>query len=235
MMCNFPPLTELSTTKWIKRDHETDDYVDLGLSVYWGKFNLGSKTMSGAGDYYAWGELQPYYSKLSPLTWKDGKSDGYKWSNYLYGDGSTFTKYNGSDHTVLQPEDDAAYAVLGGKFRMPTIEEWDELRNTGNCNWYWLENGVDTYEGVTVEASGWKVVSRKEGYVGKSIFLPVTYYFYGTNSPNPATNPYGHYWSSSLVDTEVGKAHATGFSGSLVYTVDHERFYGCAVRLVRDK
>lgn len=38
-------------------------FVDLGLSVKWGKCNLGATTPEGYGDYYAWGETEPYYEE----------------------------------------------------------------------------------------------------------------------------------------------------------------------------
>ena len=57
--------------------------------------------------YFAWGETT--------------QKDTYTWENYQYGDGTTFTKYTGSDGlTTLLPEDDAATANWGGNWRMPT-------------------------------------------------------------------------------------------------------------------
>ena len=109
--------------------------VDLGLSVKWAWFNLGASLPEEYGDYYAWGETEPYYSSLDPLTWKDGKEAGYYWLSYKWcmGSGDTMTKYctestytygyNGftDGKTVLNLEDDAAHVNLGGKWRMPTI------------------------------------------------------------------------------------------------------------------
>ena len=59
--------------------------------------------------------------------------------------------------TKLEPEDDAATVNWGGAWRMPTKDEYGELRN--NCTWTWaIQNGV----------YGRKVT----GPNGNSIFLP---------------------------------------------------------------
>lgn len=59
------------------------DYVDLGLSVKWATMNVGADSISGYGDYFAWGETGTYYSSLSPLAWKTGKEDGYTEKSYF--------------------------------------------------------------------------------------------------------------------------------------------------------
>ena len=85
----------------------TMEFVDLGLSVEWGKWNLGARRESEFGEYFAWGELQPkpYYSI----------------ENYTYHDRPS----------VLPLNRDAANVALGGKCRMATANEWLELLT--NC------------------------------------------------------------------------------------------------------
>ena len=151
------------------------EYVDLGLSVKWATFNVGATKPEEPGDYFAWGETEPYYepgTAMNPV-WKNGKEAGYKWPSYKWctgnGDG-TFTKYcsfkeSGTvDHkTVLEPQDDAATANWGELWRTPTENEWSELIT--NCTWtYTTENGV----------KGCRVKSNKAGFTNNSIFLPVT-------------------------------------------------------------
>ena len=170
--------------------------VDLGLSVKWASFNLGATAPDGFGDYYAWGETEPYYSSLDPLIWKDGKETGYAASSYgwysMLENKSGYTKYcpdpsNGidgfSDHkTVLDPEDDAAHWALGGDWRIPTDTEFSELRT--RCSWEWTSvNGKNGYQ-VT-------------GPNGNGIFLPVAGAVYGTYLPGGELDS-GYYWSSSL-------------------------------------
>ncbi len=111
-----------------KGSHNGYEYVDLGLSVKWATCNVGATYPSDCGDYYAWGETT---TKTT-----------YSWSNYKWCNGSetTLTKYCTNKNygtvdgkTVLDPEDDAASVNMGGSWRIPTVEEWKELRD--NCMW----------------------------------------------------------------------------------------------------
>ena len=143
-------------------------YVDLGLSVKWAMCNVGAERPEEYGDYFAWGELEP--------------KESYTWENYRfrtrgYDEGTVrLSKYtsicytglydeNGisiaDDKTLLEPEDDVARVKWGGKWRMPSREEFDELIQ--NCTWTWT-----TQKGV----NGFLVTSNKPGYTDRSIFLP---------------------------------------------------------------
>ena len=151
----------------------TPELVDLGLSVKWAAFNLGATKPEEFGSYYAWGETdpKPFYS------WGT-----YKWCKDK--EGKEFNKYISSgvtSFTNLEKADDAAYVALGGKWRMPTYYEVDEL--VKNCTWTKTSvNGVAGYEGK----------SKKNG---KTIFLPYT----GMSiEDKTASLDGGYYWSSSL-------------------------------------
>ena len=61
------------------------EYVDLGLSVKWATCNIGAEEPEDYGDYFAWGETEPYYYSLSPLVWKEGHEEGY-WGGNSYFD-----------------------------------------------------------------------------------------------------------------------------------------------------
>ncbi|MBR5174658.1 MAG: Ig-like domain-containing protein [Bacteroidales bacterium] len=139
--------------------------VNLGLSVNWGECNLGAAAPERFGYYYAWGETEPknVYS-LDNYQFYDGEY--YAWNKpprYVYMDYSfcvpVFTKYSHRDQKVsLDPEDDAAHVLLGGDWRMPTPEEWQELID--NCSWEWTTvNGVAGQRGTSLKN-------------GESIFLP---------------------------------------------------------------
>ena len=171
--------------------------VDLGLSVKWASFNLGASKPEEYGDYYAWGETEPYYSSLDPLTWKSGKSNGYTWSSYKWCEGTreTLTKYSPStssivygtvdEKTSLDIEDDAAHVNLGGPWRMPTWYEMKELYDHCTAEWT-TENGI----------KGFRLTSKVEGYTDKSIFLPASGYFTSQVLFSPGI--VSHYSSSSL-------------------------------------
>lgn len=208
-----------------------DVCVDLGLSVFWASCNLGASKPEEYGDYYAWGEIDPYYSSQDPLTWRDGKT-GYNWASYKWCNGSsiTLTKYNTDSYfgsvdnkTVLEPEDDVAHVKLGGKWRIPTDAEWSELRNISNCSWTWTTiNGVN----------GYKVQSKKSGYTDNWIFLPAAGFRYDSNLDTAGSR--GEYWSSSLSTGDPSYAWLVYFYAGNVYRNYYRRYNGRSVRPVSE-
>ncbi len=185
-------------------------YVDLGLSVKWATCNLGASSPEEYGNYYAWGEIKP----------RTGGSWNYTWSTSPYCQdalGDSWSKYNDTDgKTVLDPEDDAAIVALGSPWRLPTIDEIQELID--KCTWTWTTmSGKNGYEVV--------------GPNGNSIFLPAAGYRYGTSLFDAGTD--GFYWSSSLFASEPYAAYYLCF-----YSVNYEwdgyfRSHGQSVRPVR--
>ncbi|MBQ0128380.1 MAG: hypothetical protein KBT57_00940 [bacterium] len=199
-------------------------YVDLGLEsgTLWATCNVGAVFPEEIGDYFAWGETEPYYSNLNPLTWKDGKSGGYCWQSYC-GKGSYSewdpVPYNASTN-VLESDYDAAFANWGDDWRMPTKGEWKELYD--DCKWEWL----DDYNGK----SGYKVLNKADD--SKFIFLPITGYLDGT-SLNDASS-IGYYWSSSFYTVNPRSAHGMNFGKDVVSPqFTYSRFDGFIVRPVR--
>lgn len=185
--------------------------VDLGLSVKWANMNVGATKDSGFGSYFAWGEVKPkkYYS----------------WGTYIWsqGDSKFLLKYSTSDRKIqLTPSDDAARANWGGEWRMPTIEEYEELIDPAKCTWEWI-----TKDGV----NGYKVTGKK---TGNSIFLPITGFRFYEGVQFRAIK--GIYWTSMLysgnpnkvwclefdfsdVDISFGKLSANRFSGRCIRAV----------------
>ena len=219
--------------------------VDLGVvmtrtdgtayKLYWAKSNLSSSGLCANpedyGDYYAWGETEPYYSCQDPLTWKSGKT-GYDWASYKWsnGDYNKLTKYcpdnrtdywdgsgNPDNKIVLDPEDDAAHAKLGGKWRMPTDAEWTALRT--QCTWTWTtQNGV---QGRLVTASN-----------GNSIFLPAAGFRYGTGLYSAGSN--GFDLSSSLNPDDPSNAWYVYFYSDFFGSYNYYRCDGRSVRPVSE-
>ena len=134
------------------------EYVDLGLSVKWALCNVGASSSIERGDYYAWGETAT-------------KSD-YSYSTYE----QTWKA------TDIYSSEDVAIKVMGGKWRMPTKTEMEELRD--NCTWTWTVavNGEE----------GYLVTSKKNGY---SIFLPAVGRKIDTNTTEYGER--GYYYSST--------------------------------------
>jgi hypothetical protein len=179
---------ELKRPEIFKDDKIAHEYVDLGLSVKWATCNVGARKPEDNGNLYGWGEIEPtdIYDPLSRLT--------SKWGTNLSG----YTKYNldsengiVDNKTTLDPEDDVAHVVWGGKWRMPTKQEQVELRN--NCTWEWTTlNGVN----------GYRVTSKIPGYTDRSIFLPAAGAAYNLRYEYGST---GYYWSSSIESLDDGR------------------------------
>jgi uncharacterized protein YjdB len=186
--------------------------VDLGLSVYWASCNIGASTPEEYGDYFAWGETEP--------------KEDYSWSTYKFGTSSfgPFSKYNTKESygpvdnkTVLDPEDDVASVKLGGKWRMPTDAEWEDLRT--KCTWAWTtQNGIN---GQLVTASN-----------GNSIFLPAAGSRDGTDLFNAGST--GLYWSSSLDSGNPFNAWLVRFVSGGKYRNYYDRCSGFSVRPVSE-
>ena len=221
--------------------------VDLGLSVKWATFNVGATKPEEYGDYFAWGETEPYYkygyAQSDNPVWKSGKEAGYDWSSYKWCDGpdDSLTKYNYDssfgaidNNYVLdlgendgETIDDAARANWGGSWRLPTLENWQELM--ANCTWEW----TDDYNGTGIV--GYVVTSNISGYTDKAIFLSLATSRYDTSIYDVGT--FGNYWSSSLCpDGEDGPLYAyfIEFDNTYVDTNSGSRCCGMSVRPVTD-
>jgi len=212
----------------------TPEAVDLGLpsGVKWASFNLGASKPEEYGDYYAWGEIEPYYEPGYALAdmpiWKTGKESGYYWSSYKLCMGTIYTitkyctdstsGYNGfkDGKTVLNPDDDAAHVNLGGYWRMPTDAEWTELLS--KCTWESTSmNGI----------SGQKVT----GPNGNSIFLPSAGLRNGTHRSDAGSLVY--YWSSTLHSDYSFEAWVISSFPDYVIKSHADRCAGLSIRPVR--
>jgi uncharacterized protein (TIGR02145 family) len=180
---------------------------DLGLSVKWAHINLGATTPWDNGDYFAWGETSP--------------DDEYNWRYYqhCYEDPNYITKYAPyvDGKQSLDPEDDAATVNWGTNWRMPTKNEWNELRE--QCDWKWMtQNNV----------CGYQITSKNNG---RSIFLPAAGQMGNTNLLHAGS--VGCYWSKNL-DTKHN-ALALRFDTDDQYLSAIARYYGLPIRPVSPK
>lgn len=191
----------------------TPEYVDLGLpsGVKWATFNVGATKPEECGDYFAWGETEP--------------KELYDWSTYKWCDGSynTLTKYNTDSEygvvdnkKILESSDDAAYVNWGGNWRMPSVDEWNELLS--HCSLKWEErNGV----------SGVALVSVQNG---NSLFLPAAgVYHYDNGLVN--LNVEGWYRTNSLDESRGTISLGFSYTGSINWYAN-DRCFGQPVRPV---
>ena len=203
--------------------HNGRVYVDMGLSVKWATCNVGATTPFESGDYFDWGETEPYYESLDPLKWKADIHYDYYWDCYKWCNGSvnTMTKYNAEDkQTTLEPGDDAATANWGGSWRTPTNEEWDMLRKFSIMIW------KTTTEGYAHD--GLLITSIINGY---SIFLPAAGYF---EYQNISSSDKLKYWSSILYEVGSNYGNSIHFSTGLLFfsNLQDPRCNGLPVRPV---
>ena len=138
------------------------EYVDLGLpsGLKWATCNIGASEPEECGNYYAWGETitKNQYNEQTSLVW-----------------GKRLDDISGN------PQYDAASANWGGKWRMPTKDEMEELLT--ECNW----------EQTTMnDVVGYKFASKtNDNY----IFLPSAGMYSDTNIASVGETLF--YWSST--------------------------------------
>ncbi len=207
--------------------------IDLGLpsGILWANMNVGATTEEGYGQYFAWGETTGYGSDTN-----DGHF--FNWYRYKWGTDTSLKKYcsstqNGTvdNKTVLELSDDAARAIWGGDWRMPTSEEFKEL----------LDN--TTQERTTVNGiNGIRLTSKING---NSVFLPASGYRKDYEIKLYESGAY--YWTSSIYmykdyGTSTFKpfdtyASAYGFNatGNIYGPTENSRYYGLGIRAVIDK
>lgn len=141
--------------------------VDLGLPSgrLWSNLNLGAASLEDVGLYYQWGNLDGHTG-----------TDGYDFR------ADPYSQTPGSQiNTNLPLANDAANDMLGGYWRMPTRDDFDELLNNTTKTWTSI-NGVN----------GIRFTSTVNG---NSIFMPAAGQCLGTAAPTVGTE--GRYWSST--------------------------------------
>ena len=178
--------------------------IDLGLSVKWANCNVGASSPEGYGGNYAWGETE--------------EKSNYEWDTYQYYNSKNYEFINiGS--SICGTQYDVARVKWGGSWRMPTIQEQQEL--CVKCTWKWT-----TYNGV----NGQLVT----GPNGNSIFLPTASYRLGTDVYDQGSN--GFYWSGTLGISDSNYAYSLYFDdyGWSNWSGRKYRKYGLTVRPVAE-
>ncbi|WP_456076230.1 hypothetical protein [Hoylesella timonensis] len=185
--------------------------VDLGVSVKWADRNVGAVTATDAGKYFAWAEV----TDKSTYT-KESYTAGYDTTT------GTFTDLVSVNH-IQGSKFDAARSLWGGKWRMPTDDEVEELNNRCTMTWT-FKNGVPGYE-ITNKANP-----------KNSIFLPAAGYISNGTSVSGADS-FGKYWTDRLYtykDSTRSTAYALSISNGSFYCSSLSREYGAPIRPVMD-
>lgn len=162
--------------------------VDLGLpsKTKWATCNVGANSPEEFGYYYAWGET------VVKNIYTHGNSKYYKKSK------SSLIQNDVIDSRGnLKPAHDPAFLLWGGSWRMPTLEEMNELDEL--CKWEWT---------TMKSTSGFRVT----GPNGNSIFLPATgWYNSASNGSLDCANERSEYWTSTIVEGDTESARCLFF------------------------
>lgn len=186
--------------------------VDLGLSVKWCNMNVNAKSITDYGTYFSWGEV-------------NGKAS-YAKNAYKHYDSATDSPIHiGED--ISCGEYDVAHIIMGGKWRMPTMAECEELLT--KC----------TFKQVTVND---QAVIEITGPNGNHIYLPKG--GYKTRNGIQGEGNASYIWSSNLstvpdkyftgkYDVHEWNAFAIIFSNTYSSRISWARLYGLSVRAVQ--
>ena len=174
-----------------------DNPTDMGLSVDWGRCNVGASSPDGRGYYFAWGETTV--------------KESYTSENYQYS----------GDSDVLPLSADAAHQALGGKWRMPTFEEFTEL----------MDNSIVEY-GLYGFMRGILIISKINN---NAIFLPALGCYSGES--NPEDYSLGLYWTSSRFSTGDGNVDSFAYYYDTDWKISESwsMCFGASVRAVCEK
>lgn len=202
----FVVLTVIGLFTYYSIGAYAQETVDLGLSVKWASCNIGANYPGEKGLYFAWADVDGQYII------------GNNWS----GDGfSKRPNYQLDEKKNLKPEYDAAHVILGGTWRMPTSDEFQELLD--NCTKQWVDNYNST------GASGILFTSKKAGFTDKTIFLPATGEGQGSVLDNTS---WTYYWTSSW-NGKPSQFYCD--SGTGRYGMGYENsYYGMPIRPVSE-
>ena len=109
--------------------HNGFEYIDLGLpsGTKWAKCNVGANSETDNGLYFPCGGTVAF--------------------SYLYYENEfdfNKIKYNGGKKATIHLDNDAAHIHMGGKWHMPTKEQFKELLDGKNTVSTWLHDYCDS-------------------------------------------------------------------------------------------
>jgi len=196
-----------TTAKSLTFQYLEEKGIDLGLPSgrKWAEANVGATNAWEIGLYFSWGNVIGH-----------AEGSGYNFDQ---------NTYNGTPGAALTGDIavgttyDAARAIMGGSWRMPTKDEFQELYDNTDSEW------VADYHGI----AGRKFMKKTNHNV--FIFLPAAGYYNGTTLYHRGS--LGVYWSRSI-HSNASSGYSLYFTSSAVYPqYGNSRFYGLAVRAVQ--
>ena len=162
--------------------------------------NVGAQTESDGGKFFTWGET---YTK-----------ENFSTATYEYYHNSY---YDAIGEDIAATKYDAARAIMGDIWSMPTKAQCDELLDSRYTHWEWTN--VDG-------RNGYRVTSLVEGYTDKSIFLPASGWMNGTTLTSD--NASGYFWLSTNYNSD--EAYYALFASNRKGTDYDPRWEGLPIR-----
>ena len=180
-----------SKEHYFYRGHE---YVEIG-GIKWAVTNIGAKKETDSGLYFAFGDAQGYTAKQVD---------------------SGERKFIEKEYTNV--EFDSVNAYWGGKWRMPTAEEFYVLISATTTEWAY------NYQGSGVNGRLFTDITDRS----KKLFFPTAGYCYNGGAYSVCSH--GHYWSSSLLTNNVAYGKRLHFNGSFFSILSDDRYIGLPIR-----
>ena len=198
------PVTDYSVNTAIPSDGETSghQWVDLGLpsGLKWATCNLGTDAVDQDGGYYRWGALTTYLED------------------------ETCAKDDVQKDITGNAAYDAATALWGSAWHIPTVQDFAELME--HCTWEWTSIG---------RRKGLKVTSKHNG---KYIFLPASGNMNYNCAPSRLSQDVNKkltYWTSSYMPGWQNASDAyyfTAFNETVYFASKTRRLWGYSIRPV---
>lgn len=216
-----------TTAKSLTFEYEEQaGFVDLGLpsGKKWaignivsdgnGGYKVGEETDFGA--YFSWGNIVPHFS-ANGSTFDDSYDFGTSNSGpYASTPGASV----GANIPTNDAQHDAALALLGSPWHLPTKDDFQELYDNTDNEW------VADFNGTGV--AGRKFMKKTDHSV--YVFFPAAGFGYGTSLLNRGS--YGYYWSGSW--NSAVDAYYLFFNSSSVNPRNYDsRYRGYSVRAVQ--
>ena len=199
------------------------DYVEIG-GLKWATMNVGATSKTDAGHYFAWGYAEGCVRNTADDGW------------VLASDNTTAKQFNTTDFPNLDASSfqDAATANWGGSWRIPTKDEFNQLKNAV----YWtrkLNTGSYVFKPDATHAAGGKSDSIPEELVESEALL---FFPFAGSGENEKLNKLGincSFWSSTTSsDTKSNSLIISVENGLMVGVGGNSKYIGYSVRPVSD-
>ena len=172
-------------------DENHPHLIDLGLpsGTKWLCCNLGATNPNNRGGVYEW--CPDYYQDIAFHCPPEGYYEYTVYTKYVtqkfqytpreyYGvSGSHSVIIEADNKTRLDLDDDIAYELSGGQWRIPTEEEWRELNNRANASWESVLDDNRNIKGYNIycESGGIFLPAGKDGEVDELGRYPSSIYW----------------------------------------------------------